>query len=162
MEQRTSLAGGRSGRLRRYLIGRQVLGEAAGGLAMGPGPLVMYKQCRCGEPIAWYVAGGGGDSGWIWRGRGADGSASYRRSGGLRDSFSGATITGKELEGSLTPLSSIVVTGYTFSVTMAKSGIGDEAEWPFCSWLARQIGKPVMLDDKPYSWSMFQRLWADI
>ena len=136
MQQRTRLAGGRSSRLRRYLRGRQVLGEAAGGLAVGPGRLVMYTQCRCGEPVAWYAAGGGGDSGWIWRGRDADGSASYRRSGGVQNSFSGANITGKELEGSLTPLSNIVVTGYTFSVTMAESGVGDEAEWPFCSWLA--------------------------
>ena len=136
MEQRTRLAGGRSSRLRRYLRGRQVLGEAAGGLAVGPGRLVMYTQCRCGEPVAWYAAGGGGDFGWIWRGQGAGGSASYRRSSGGQSSFSGANTTGKEFEGSLTPLSSIVVTGYTFSVTMAESGVGDEAEWHFCSWLA--------------------------
>ena len=74
----------------------------------------------------------------------------------------GTRIIDKEREGSQTPLSSIVVAKYTFSVTMAESGIGFEAEWPFCSWLARQIGEPVLLDDKPYSWSMFQRLWADI
>ena len=70
-----------------------------------------------------------------------------RRSSGGQSSFSGANTTGKEFEGSLTPLSNIVVTGYTFSVTMAESGVGDEAEWPFCSWLARQIGEPVLLDD---------------
>ena len=158
MEQRTSLAGGRSSRLRRYLGGRQVLGEAAGGLAVGPGRLVMYTQCRCGEPVAWYAAGGGGDSGWIWRGRGADGSASYRRSGGLQNGLSGANITGKELEGRLTPLSSIVVPGYTFPVTMAESGIGGEAELRCCSCLPRQMSNPVLLGDSPHAWSVFQAL----
>ena len=69
------------------------------------------------------ILGGFGGGGTLMHG-----SASYRRSGGVQNSFSGANITDKELEGSLTPLSSIVVTGYTFSVAMAKSGIGDEAE----------------------------------
>ena len=158
MEQRTSLAGGRSSRLRRYLRGRQVLGEAAGGLAVGPGRLVMYTQCRCGEPVAWYAAGGGGDSGWVCRGQGAGGSASYRRSGGLQNGFSGANITGKELEGSLTPLSSIVVTGYTFSLAMAESGIGGVAELPCCSCLPPQTSNPVLLGDSPHAWSVFQAL----
>ena len=120
VEQRTRLAGGKSSRLRRYLRGRQVLGEAAGGLAVGPGRLAMYKQCRCGEPVAWYAAGGGGDSGWIWRGRDADGCASYRRFCEVVLGLIGTRIIGKEREGSQTPLSSIVVAKYTFSVTMAR------------------------------------------
>ena len=40
----------------------------------------------------------------------------------------GTRIIDKEREGSQTPLSSIVVAKYTFSVTMAEGGIGDEAE----------------------------------
>ena len=114
MEQRTRLAGGRSSRLRRYLRGRQVLGEAAGGLAVGPGRLVMYTQCRCGEPVAWYAAGGGGDSGWIWRGRDADGCASYRRFCEVVLGLIGTRIIDKEREGSQTPLSSIVVAKILF------------------------------------------------
>ena len=128
MEQWTRLAGGKSGRLRRYLLGPWMLGEEAGGLAVGPGRLAMYKQCQCGEPVAWYAAGGGGDSGWTWRGRGADGCASYRRFCEVVLGLIGTRIIDKEREGSQTPLSSIVVAKYTFSVTMAKSGIGGEAQ----------------------------------
>ena len=40
----------------------------------------------------------------------------------------GTRIIDKERESSQTPLSSIVVAKYTFSVTMAEGGIGDEAE----------------------------------
>ena len=74
----------------------------------------------------------------------------------------GTRIIDKEREGSQTPLSSIVVAKNTFSVTMAKSGIGGEAQNDHVAMSARQISKPILLGDSTHALSMFQRLWADI